>query len=612
MGNRTLGLYREKMPALKRWYLPVSIFFATCFGVFVLPFLLPPPYLPIVSASNAAGFNNKISALVAALLGVSAFFLFLRSPRLEAHPASGDYRPLSGRLVAIAVSLFGLFYAAFSYLIVRSELRYSNDSGYFIHQISMWTDYGRRLYDQIEFPYGPLLFYGPVLMRALLSPFRISLTTAYFITLVLEHVIGLLLLAWIINSLPLLRKWKTLIFLLGALNAVVPNFGLNYTLFRYILPAAFIVFASKQRGPLKVAAALLAGQVVCMAVSPEMGFAFGAASVAYAGWYFFTEGASWLIAVASPFVAVAIFLLIVGESYLRMLKLFSKGLYNFIVEPLTHILLFLFAVVWLIPALLAMLFRQSRQEFPLFAALYVVALGLMPVAFGRADPAHVFLNGIPIYLLSLVAISYIRPRQQTAWAVCVAAVLVWTAWVTIKPFRYPVEAVVVTDLFYPRSGGVNPKTIALLRKIRPSSAERRLKFRPAHYDPFDSDKLHAFVGNATVAIPHEVPLVVEDALKRSGHYQPSFYFFHIAVIDATAETRMVEELNASQWALLPPGDTALLQYETPETTGNLVGFRLPYHSRRPPYIAGKLFESNLKTHWQPYAEISTYQLYKRR
>jgi hypothetical protein len=109
------------MTALKRWYLPVSIFLATCFGVFVLPFLLPPPYLPIVSASNVAGFNKKISALTAAFLGVSAFFLFLRSPRLEAHPVSGDYRPLSGRLVAITVSLFGLFYAVFSYLIVAQS-----------------------------------------------------------------------------------------------------------------------------------------------------------------------------------------------------------------------------------------------------------------------------------------------------------------------------------------------------------------------------------------------------------------------------------------------------------------------------------------------------------
>jgi hypothetical protein len=476
----------------------------------------------------------------------------------------------------------------------------------------MWTDFGRRLYDQIEFPYGPLIFYGPVVMRALLSPFRISLTTAYFITLVLEHVIGLLLLAWIINSLPLLRKWKTLIFLLGVLNAVQPNFGLNYTLLRFFLPAAFIVFASKQRVPLKVAAALLAGQVFCMSVSPEMGFAFAAASVAYAGWHFFTEGTRWLIAVASPFFAVAIFLLLVGDGYLRMLKLFSKGLYNLVVEPLPHILLFLFALVWLVPAVLAIFFREKRQEFPLLAALYVVALGLLPVAFGRADPGHVFLNGIPIYLLSLVAISYVRPRQQTVWAMCVATVLVWTAWVTIRPFRYPLEAVVVANIFYPRSGGVNPKPIALLRKIRPSAAERRLKSRPTDYEPFDSDKLHALVGNATVATPHEVPLVVEDALKRSGQFEPSFYCFHIAVIDATAETRMVEELNASQWALLPSGDPDVFQYETPETTGDLVGFRLPYHSRRPPYVAGKLFESNLKTHWQPYAEIGPYELYKRR
>jgi hypothetical protein len=340
-----------------------------------------------------------------------------------------------------------------------------------------------------------------------------------------------------------------------------------------------------------------------------MGFAFGAASVAYAGWYFFTQGAPWLIAVASPFVAVAIFLLIVGEGYLRMLKLFSQGLYNLIVEPLPHILLFLFAVVWLVPAVLAIFFRQSRQEFPLLAALYIVGLGLTPVAFGRADPGHVFLNGIPVYLLSFVAVSYVRPRQQTIWALCVAAVLVWTAWVNVRVFRYPLQAVVVTNIFYPIGGGVNPEAIAFLRKMDPAAAERRLHSRPIQYDPFDSDKLHALVGNAPVATPDEVLLSVENALKRSGQYKPTFYCFRIAVIDAKSEMRMIQELNESQWALLP-GNTDTLQ-ETPETTAPLLGFKLPYHSRRPPYLAGKLFDSNLKTHWQPYAEIGLYQLYKR-
>ena len=44
----------------RRWYFPLCILLATCFGVFLLPFLLPPPYLAGISAANVAGYNNKV------------------------------------------------------------------------------------------------------------------------------------------------------------------------------------------------------------------------------------------------------------------------------------------------------------------------------------------------------------------------------------------------------------------------------------------------------------------------------------------------------------------------------------------------------------------------
>ena len=47
--------------------------------------------------------------------------------------------------------------ALLSYLIAISHQDYG-DGRYFMRQISMHVDYGRKLYDQIELPYGPLLF----------------------------------------------------------------------------------------------------------------------------------------------------------------------------------------------------------------------------------------------------------------------------------------------------------------------------------------------------------------------------------------------------------------------------------------------------------------------
>ena len=60
----------------------------------------------------------------------------------------------------------GCMVALLSYLIAISGQHYG-DGRYFIRQITMHVEYGRRLYDQIELPYGPLLFYGPVIVHVL-------------------------------------------------------------------------------------------------------------------------------------------------------------------------------------------------------------------------------------------------------------------------------------------------------------------------------------------------------------------------------------------------------------------------------------------------------------
>ncbi len=420
---------------LKRWTFPFCILLTTCFGVFILPFLLPPPQVAAVSVANVAGFNNKVASLAVATLGIFVFFFSLQRPWLCLEENTTGYGRLSRRLVLVTVLICAGVISLLSYLIVISHVRYSSDAGYFIEQIGKQADYGRKLYKQVEFPYGPLIFYGPIAMRIILTPFHVSLTGAYFTTLVLEQIVGFLLVAWVINSLKILRKWKTFFFLLCAPLTLQLSFGLNYTFLRFIVPAAILVLASKLQRPWTVAACLFAGEVVSLAISPEMGFAFGAGSVVYAAYHFFTDGAAWFLGVGAPFVATTAFLIVAGDGYLDMLKLFARGLYNFIVEPLPHILVFLFAFIWLVPSVLAFLFRQGRKEAPLLVSLYILALALLPAALGRADSGHVFLNELPVYILSLVAISFFRQRQQTAWIMCVTVVILCTTYVNISVFR---------------------------------------------------------------------------------------------------------------------------------------------------------------------------------
>jgi hypothetical protein len=91
----------------------------------------------------------------------------------------------------------------------------------------MHEDFGRSLYTQIEFSYGPLLFYGPVVMRAMLSPFHVSERGSFLATLLIEVIIGLLLMVYVIDRLPVSKRWKTVVFLLFALGMFVGNMRLN-------------------------------------------------------------------------------------------------------------------------------------------------------------------------------------------------------------------------------------------------------------------------------------------------------------------------------------------------------------------------------------------------
>jgi hypothetical protein len=597
----------------QRSYFPLCILLATCFGVFILPFLLPPPYLAGISAANVAGFNNKVASLAAAALGTFVFFAALRWPSSKQERSNSDFGKLPRLLVLTTVVLCGCMVSLLSYLLAISRLPYG-DGGYFMRQISMHFDYGRKLYDQIEFTYGPLLFYAPGIVHALLSPLHVSANAAYYTTLVFAHLIGLLLVVYVLDRLPILRKWKIVFLLLCLLHTYPFGFGLNYTFFRFALPVAFLVLAARQTRVWPLAACLFAGQASSLSLSPELGLAFSAGSIAYAAYISFYLGRAWLVAVVAPVAATAAFLLLAGAGYLRMLKLFARGIANFIVEPLPYILVFLFALIWLVPLMLARFFREARPEAPLLGSLYIFSVALLPVAFGRADPGHVFFSGFGIYLLSMVAISELRPGQQLAWVTCVVLVLTWTAFVDAQ-FYWPVlEGRIRFDTSHWEDNRLMGAAHAFMQKVSPAVDEHFFSVDDrnyAEYEPFDLKSLQRIVGNDPVMLPLSVPMPVQEALKGSGQFVPTFYDCEWSVLDASAEDRRLKELNASRWALLPQNAKPRWT-ETPDSVAPYLGQRLPYRTKREPYVIGRRFEENLKANWRPYAAVGQYEVYRRR
>jgi hypothetical protein len=583
---------------LRVWIVRLAILIATCFGVFVLPFLIPAPYFRGVSASNLAGFNNRVAALAAAGLGTLVFSLALKWPQIierQGDRLAGSEElpcyergPLSRLLVTAVALLWGGGTLLFGLQVIRLGMRYLHDWGYFINRASMNADFGRRLYSQIEFSYGPLLFYSPIATRAMLHPFHASMADAYLATLVLETVIGLLLVAYVTDHLPMSRRWKAVIFALIAASMVVGNMGLNYTYCRFAAPIAFLTMVSQRKRLWAAALWIFAGEMVCLGLSPEIGLAFLASSFAFALYKCFTQERAWILGVATPFLSATAFLLIAGRPYLRMLGMFSRGISSFPVEPLPFVLLFLFALVWLVPLSLATFFRQQRSEAPILAAFYVVTVALLPAAFGRADPGHVFWNGLSLFLLSIVAISSKRRWQQIAWVACLTLVFLGMSANNVLEGRSQIGPVLHSAVAmwqgkpiapFVRSGGFN-----LL-------------------------SLQTVVGHDPIATPVEVPLPVEEALRESGQYTPSFYNFSMSVLDAEAEERQIQEFNQSKWALIP-AEERRAYVERPEDLKFALGFRLPYRSKRPVYAVGLRFEQNLTENWRVRGRVGNFLVYE--
>jgi hypothetical protein len=581
------------------WGLRFTILLVTCLCVFILPFLLPPPYFQGVSASNLAGFNNEIAALAAASLGTLVFLLALKWPQILGEDSFGPaadgevglkkHSRISSGLVGVVVLLWGGAVFLFGLQIIRLGVRYEYDWGYFLNRISMHADFGRKLYSQMEFPYGPWLLEFPIGVRAILSPFHVSTASAYLLTLVLQVMAGLLLLAYLINHIPMSKPWRAVIFLLLSVGMMVGNMGPNHTFVRFTPQLVFLVVASKCKRGWEAALWIFAGEAACLGLSPEIGFAFLVGSFAFALYSYFTQGRMWAWAVAAPIVSAMVFLILEGWPYLNRLGGSAHGLYSFPVEPLPFVLVYLFALVWMVPLCLARFFRQRKAEAPMLAALYLMSLALLPAAFGRADPGHVYWNGLSVLLLSAVAISS-RPRwQQIVWGACLAIVILWMCNINLHVNGFEMKPVLRAEA-------------ASFRDV----VEGRLPGRIRQDDEgFSLQSLQAIVGHDPVATPLEIPLPVEESLRASGQYTPSFFNFTFTA----AEDRLIQEFNESRWALLPAGQK-YEKAERPEDLGVVMGLRLPYRSRRPVFVSGARFEQNLAENWKIRGVVGNYLVYE--
>jgi hypothetical protein len=339
--------------------------------------------------------------------------------------------------------------------------------------------------------------------------------------------------------------------------------------------------------------------MVCLALSPELGLAFFVATLAYAGYRGYRGQRSWLLVALASLISAGLFLVVAGSPYLKMLKLFAHGLYNLPVEPIPYMLVFLVALVWIVPRTIARFFLAGDPQAPTLAALYLASLVLLPAALGRCDPWHVFWNGFVVLLLSGVGMRFMSSPQRKAWAAALCLFVAWTLGINVWLGRAQLEPIakIAFAKLHAGSGLRSPLT-----------AKQRMMF--GEDDSFDLGQLQAIVGHDRVATPFIVPVDVQKKLIDSGQFTPSYFAWRIAVLDISTEQQDIAEINASRWALVPKKSVFSIT-EEPEQLRAILGMKLTYHRIRPPYTAGRIFTENLASRWKLVGMVGTYSVYER-
>ena len=579
--------------------------------VFILPLFIPLKPIQTLSASYLAGFNNSFATVAAAGLSVLVFAATLWFRRRGLPPGwSGDGpgQPLGGVFIAGVVLVSAAVLTVCAWLVAASHMRYLGDAGYIIEQATVKRDTGRAIYSQLEFAYGPLLLLPEIWLSRIL---HCSMTAAYYATFVLESSLGLCMLAYVLNELPIRGSLRKAALVLLAIGAITPHLGLNYTFFRFVTPLAVLLFATRSRSLPRCILLLSLGELLAVLISPELGLAMAVGVGVFGLLRAWAEGWRWLLAAVVPLAVLGTLLLTLGRPFLHMAATFSRGALSLPVGPYPHILIFVFALVWLVPFGLGRFARLRELSGSRLLALYAASLAFLPAALGRCDPLHVLFDGVGILVLSLIVVSGSSRRGRLAWLAAIAVLVFWNHYVNERLFALR-NAEVLRQSLMPRLPTPLARDVVKVVGMRRKDVADILaqKRSPDFY--LDEAQLNRLVGDAPIATPLDIPPSVEDQLKRTHHYDPGYYAFWVDMMNPVTEQRSIRDLNACPWLLLPrlwSSDNP----HTPQLVAEFQGFRLPYRTRNSSgYVPGQLFAQNLRQRWILVQSFGPYALYKQR
>jgi hypothetical protein len=561
-----------RVHALCGWFLALI---ATYLAVFVVPFRFPLRQ-PVLSDVWVAGGNNQVAAI--ALIAVSIAVTCVLRRRRDGMP-TGATGTLQLRHLTAAIGAAVLWITALGAAEARIHVAWG-DQAYFLTQLRTGLVLHQALYRGFEFTYGPALYLWPAAFIRALAPVGISPTASYLVSLAVLQALGLCLLFYTVLSLPLSRSLKTTAFLLVSAGAFTALLGLNYTIFRFVLPFAAMVLLARQTTIARALAAAGMAEVATLAVSPELGIAFAAASMVYAVYSAILLGVRWLAIVAGAMLGALLCAAVVGRDYFLTIGRMAHGGYNVLILPSPHILIYLIAIMVLAPITVARALRRRDQSSGMILGIYVLALCLAPAALGRCDPIHIFFDGIGTWLLAFLALNGTSTRTRVlsiATVVCVFALM-------------------------------QARNVGLYRH---RVAELRGEIRIDPLEGIDEPKLFAAIGDARVSAPLLAPAAILDNLKRRNQYMPGFYCGWIGVWDSNAEKRVIADMRRAPFALLPLTDASPPSPDDQRRIVLATQLGFAHHAPNELYARGALLTAELNTNWKPIGIYGGYILFRR-
>jgi hypothetical protein len=372
-------------------------------AVFYLPGIIPAT--PVASGSYVFGYNNHAGFLLFVFLtAIGAVWARQFGLRFSAASPSDQIKNRTF-FVCMAIALAA---CAFMYLLT-SHIGAFGESAYLINRIEL-ASRGLHPYRDFEYPYGALFIYLPLLLSRLLG---LSIPNAYYLFWMLNVLLGVWLMAAVINRIDYHSEHKNQIFVLLFLSMLpgVISTGTNYTGFRYLVAPFFalLVFRVMRDGSLKsqIKASLLAvvSTILLLLVSPEIGIAFSLGVSAFFVLFYFRSNPRRWVAPYLGMLLLFLSLMIVANrfSVFYTFKAMGSGGNNFPIIPAPHILILFFsaffAALYFVTALWQGDFRSN-----LFLVL-LISLPPLAASLARCDPGHIVFNGAGIFLVALLCIA---------------------------------------------------------------------------------------------------------------------------------------------------------------------------------------------------------------